>query len=87
MTVPTFRPDTTTEIDVIEEIARHYGYARIPRTMPPSVRAGSLSDHQRDRRVVRQVMVGLGLDEAMPLAVPGPRRPARPAGLDERASR
>ena len=30
VTVPTFRPDTTTETDVIEEVARHHGYSRIP---------------------------------------------------------
>lgn len=29
VTVPTFRPDTTTETDVIEEVARHHGYSRI----------------------------------------------------------
>jgi phenylalanyl-tRNA synthetase beta chain len=72
VTVPSFRPDTATEIDVIEEVARHFGYANIPRTMPPSVRAGSLTRHQLDRRQVRQVMVGLGLDEAMPLAFLAP---------------
>jgi len=72
VTVPTFRPDTTTEIDVVEEIARHFGYANIARTMPPSVRAGSLTRYQQDRRQVRQVMVGLGLDEAMPLAFLAP---------------
>lgn len=81
VTVPTFRPDTTTEIDVIEEIARHYGYARIPQTVPPSVRAGSLTEHQRERRTVRQAMVGLGLDEAMPLAFLAPDD-LRSVGLD-----
>lgn len=30
VTVPTFRPDVTREIDLIEEIARIYGYERIP---------------------------------------------------------
>lgn len=72
VTVPSFRPDTATEIDVIEEVARHYGYSNIPRTVPPSVRAGFLTPHQLDRRMVRQVMVGLGLDEAMPLAFLAP---------------
>jgi phenylalanyl-tRNA synthetase beta chain len=72
VTVPSFRPDTTTEIDVIEEIARHHGYSNIGRTMPPSVRAGSLTERQLDRRKVRQVLVGLGYDEAMPLAFLAP---------------
>jgi phenylalanyl-tRNA synthetase beta chain len=65
--VPSFRPDTTTETDVIEEIARHHGYGRIPKRMPRSSRTGSLSPRQRDRRTLRQVLVGLGIDEAMPL--------------------
>ncbi len=30
VTVPTFRPDITREIDLIEEIARIEGYDRIP---------------------------------------------------------
>ena len=33
VTVPTFRPDTTREIDVIEEVARHHGYQALPRRM------------------------------------------------------
>lgn len=67
VTVPTFRYDTTTETDVIEEIARHFSYSRIPRSVPPAVRTGGLTARQQDRRSVRQAMVGLGLDEAMPL--------------------
>ncbi len=36
VTIPTFRPDVEREIDVVEEIARHYGYNNIPVTMPAS---------------------------------------------------
>jgi len=64
VTVPTFRPDTTREIDVIEEVARHHGYGRIARRRlrPPQV--GGLDARQRQRRALRQVMAGLGADEA-----------------------
>ena len=34
VTVPTFRPDVSREIDLIEEIARVHGYDNIPTTMP-----------------------------------------------------
>jgi phenylalanyl-tRNA synthetase beta chain len=67
VTVPTFRPDTVTETDVIEEIARHHGYSRIPQRAPTPAQIGSLSPRQHDRRTIRQVLVGLGVHEAMPL--------------------
>ncbi len=75
--IPTFRPDTTTETDIIEEIARHYSYSRIPRTVPPAVRTGGLTRRQSDRRLIRQAMVGLGIDEAMPLPFLSPDDSAR----------
>ena len=34
VTVPTFRSDVTREVDLIEEIARVYGYDNIPTTLP-----------------------------------------------------
>jgi phenylalanyl-tRNA synthetase beta chain len=80
VTIPTFRPDATTETDVIEEIARHHGYSRIPTTVPTSVQTGSLTPRQRDRRTLRQVLVGLGVHEAMPLPFLAPGDLSR-AGL------
>jgi phenylalanyl-tRNA synthetase beta chain len=78
--VPSFRPDTVTETDVIEEVARHHGYSRIPRTVPPAVHAGGLTARQAARRELRQVLVGLGVDEAMPLPFLAPADVER-AGL------
>jgi phenylalanyl-tRNA synthetase beta chain len=81
VTVPTFRPDTTREIDVIEEVARHHGYARLPRRRPASPQTGGLSPYQRDRRLVRSAMAGAGLDEAWTPALLAPGDHAR-AGWD-----
>jgi phenylalanyl-tRNA synthetase beta chain len=78
--VPSFRPDTTTEIDVVEEVARHHGYEKIVPTLPPSAHVGSLTRRQADRRSVRRAMVGLGYAEAMPLPFLAPGDQAR-AGL------
>ncbi len=64
--VPSFRPDTTTETDVIEEVARHHGYSEIAPRVPRSPHTGGLTARQRERRTVREVMVGLGVSEAMP---------------------
>ncbi|MCU0269419.1 MAG: phenylalanine--tRNA ligase subunit beta [Acidimicrobiales bacterium] len=81
--VPSFRPDTVTETDVIEEIARHFGYGRIGKTVPTSARAGALTDRQRERRVLRQVLLGLGLDEAMPLPLLAPEDLVRAAAPED----
>lgn len=79
--IPSFRPDSTTEIDVIEEVARMHGYTRIARTRPRSMLTGALSRRQVDRRTVRTAMIGLGLDEVMPVPFLAPGDLER-AGLD-----
>jgi hypothetical protein len=51
VTIPTWRPDSTREIDVIEEVARMHGYRNIARSLPPGVRTGGgLTPYQRQRR-------------------------------------
>ena len=65
--IPSFRPDSKPEIDVIEEIARMHGYGNIERTVPRSTLVGYLSMYQMDRRTVRSTMASLGLDEVMPV--------------------
>ena len=65
--VPTWRPDSSIEVDVVEEVARHYGMANLPKTVPVSPHTGELSARQQDRRALRRALVGAGLDEAMPM--------------------
>jgi phenylalanyl-tRNA synthetase beta chain len=79
--VPSFRPDVVEEIDVIEEVARHHGYARLPKTVPLSPHPGALTERQRERRRIRATLVGLGLSEALPMPFLAPDDLAR-AGLD-----
>jgi len=66
VTVPTWRPDSEEEVDLIEEVARHYGYDNIGKSIPKSTVHGRLSSMQSRRRLLRRVLVGMGLDEAMP---------------------
>jgi phenylalanyl-tRNA synthetase beta chain len=73
VTVPTFRPDTTREIDVVEEIARHFGYANVPRQRRPPTQVGRLSHYQHDRRAVREIVAGLGAHEAWTPSLLAPR--------------
>ena len=67
VSIPSWRLDSATEIDVIEEVGRHYGYERIGAVVPPAVHFGGLSVRQAERRAVRDVLVGLGLSEALPM--------------------
>jgi phenylalanyl-tRNA synthetase beta chain len=70
---PTFRPDVTTEIDLVEEVGRHHGYGRLPRTRPASPYVGRLTTYQRYRRRLREILAGAGVSEAIasPLVGPG----------------
>ncbi len=68
VTVPTNRPDVRPAPhgvdDVIEEIARTYGYARIPRRQPSWPEPGGLTRYQRERRLVADALSGVGALEA-----------------------
>jgi phenylalanyl-tRNA synthetase beta chain len=54
--IPTYRPDISMEADLIEEVARLYGYDQVPSTMPGSINCGGLSEYQRFRDQVKEVM-------------------------------
>ena len=66
VSIPSWRPDCTSEIDIIEEVARHHGYDNIPKSVRKSPRGGGLTPAQKRRRRVRDVLLGLGVSEAMP---------------------
>ena len=63
--LPSWRTDSHVEIDVIEEVARHYGYDTIGTAVPNSTMHGRLSPLQQRRRALRDVLLGLGLSEAI----------------------
>ena len=67
-TVPTWRPDIEREIDVVEEVARRIGLHEIRRTVPSNPeKIGALTAVQRERRLVGDVLIGAGFDEAYTL--------------------
>lgn len=81
VTIPTWRYDSATEIDVIEEVGRHFGYRNIENQELTAARAGRLTPHQLERREVRRLLCGLGLAEVQPLPFLAPGQLAD-AGLD-----
>lgn len=72
VTPPSWRPDLRIEEDLFEEIARRYGYDRVPVTLPQGGRRGGLSDSQQLRRLARRAMLGFGLSEAHTLSLISP---------------
>ncbi|MFD2169398.1 phenylalanine--tRNA ligase subunit beta [Tumebacillus lipolyticus] len=66
VTAPTRRPDMAKEADLIEEIARVYGYDQIPVTLPegPLVQ-GQLTPIQKLRGTARELLIHMGLTEVV----------------------
>jgi phenylalanyl-tRNA synthetase beta chain len=69
VTVPTFRVDVTREVDLIEEVGRHFGFDRLPTTFPALTVAQAPPDARiaRDRRI-RSLLTSAGLSESMTFA-------------------
>ena len=66
VTVPPHRVDVSREIDLIEEVARHHGYERLPSTFPALVRAPApASDALARQRLLRRVLTAGGCSEAI----------------------
>jgi phenylalanyl-tRNA synthetase beta chain len=70
VSVPPRRWDIRIEADLMEEIARIYGYNNLPSTLPEGQTvAGFLTDAQKSVRKVRSLLEGAGLSEAISYAL------------------
>ncbi|EZP76417.1 phenylalanyl-tRNA ligase subunit beta [Parageobacillus genomosp. 1] len=66
ITVPSRRRDISIEEDIIEEVARLYGYDRLPATLPVAeAKPGKLTPYQAKRRQVRRYLEDVGLFQAI----------------------
>ncbi|HHT02636.1 MAG TPA: phenylalanine--tRNA ligase subunit beta [Firmicutes bacterium] len=66
VTVPTRRGDLQEEVDLIEEVARVYGYDRIPATIPGGMASEQLVTEQTMvQEQAGQILRGCGLNEAV----------------------
>jgi phenylalanyl-tRNA synthetase beta chain len=78
VTVPTYRLDVTRPVDLVEEIGRMWGYDRFPHTLieeelPPLRANEALEGAAR----VRDILVGLGLDEVITYSLVDPEDEVR----------
>jgi phenylalanyl-tRNA synthetase beta chain len=71
---PTFRPDISREADLAEEIARLYGYGRIPETLTSGeATTGKLTRRQAFDREVKDGLCAAGFCEALTFAFESPK--------------
>lgn len=71
--VPTWRQDIHCMADVAEEVARFYGYANIPTTLPSSTTGGFLSFKLRIENIARNLAEQFGFNEAMTYSFESPK--------------
>jgi len=62
---PTWRHDIAIEEDLVEEVARHYGYDKIADALPPAYGAGEYQPNETREKLLRQKLVDMGFDEAI----------------------
>jgi phenylalanyl-tRNA synthetase beta chain len=61
---PSWRFDLEGWADLEEEVARRWGYGNLPATLPPAT-GGRLTREQRLRRLLREILAGMGLTEVI----------------------
>ena len=65
-TAPTFRVDLLREVDLIEEVGRHYGFDKLEATFPIMTQPAPPPDPRIPRdQLVRRVLTAAGLSEAV----------------------
>ena len=69
--VPTRRNDITMKADILEEVARIYGYDALPATLPDTVSSsgGGLSSRQKKIRQIKSSLQGIGYVETINYAL------------------
>lgn len=65
VTAPSWRPDLTHDVDLVEEIARLSGYDEIPFVVPPAQFGHGLTPAQRARRSVARALAEDGFTEVL----------------------
>jgi phenylalanyl-tRNA synthetase beta chain len=75
-TQPSWRRDVTRGIDLIEEIARHYGYDKFPPRLPPAKQPAHRLPHAGAMDRLLERMVALGYQEIVEIPLVDLRRDA-----------
>ena len=73
LTIPTFRQDLIGCADIAEEVARFFGYDKVPTTLPKSSVAGNLSFKARVEAVARNIAEYSGFSQGMCYSFESPK--------------
>ena len=73
VTAPTVRQDLSIEEDYIEDISRMYGYDKLPVTIPKSSNESIETKNQAIRRITKETLIGLGMDEIQTYSFVSPK--------------
>jgi len=68
----TWRHDVTREIDLVEEVARHYGFDKFPARLPPARQPAARLPHAAVEEAMRERLVGLGYQEIVSIPLVDP---------------
>jgi len=71
---PSWRQDVTRGIDLIEEVARHYGYDKFPPRLPPAKRPAQRLPHAAALDRLRERVIALGYQEIVAIPLVDARR-------------
>jgi phenylalanyl-tRNA synthetase beta chain len=70
---PTNRLDLLVEADIVEEIARIYGYDRIENTLPRDSEWGGKTEGQKAEDRTKDILTGMGLNEVLTYSFVSPK--------------
>lgn len=62
---PSWRVDVELEEDLVEEVARHWGYDKIGSALPATSLSGEYTPHEMKLRSLRRALKGMGFHEAI----------------------
>jgi phenylalanyl-tRNA synthetase beta chain len=66
VSVPSWRIDVARDVDLIEDVARHYGYDRLPTTFPPLTAVPAKPDVRIEQdRAIRRLAAAAGFNECV----------------------
>lgn len=71
--VPSYRNDISLDADLVEEVARMYGYDKIPSTLPEmAMTIGKRTPMQSQKKMIKELLIDQGLQETITYTLTAP---------------